>query len=408
MVIAGAKNWKKRFESFDTQIKSNPFYEEYIVDRFPLEISLQDFLSWRKSTGRNYRVPIDADEAALFGFIGMTSRIHQRLSSQGKVRLEGAIRDALKNDSGLAPVAFEFVVAAHLMHRGFSVEFVDLEGTEKFDLLCERDGSFLEVECKNLSGDAGRPIHRKRLVQLGAAIQNIVGEDRKREAGIELVKVTLEKRLEGRTEHQLSIANAVAESLRTQTGSSGVDGFSVEYRLVGPVECPEIPTIINPESVSGLRSAVESLAETQNANIVFNITPGHGVTAVVVDSQADTRIMDYLAERTKEAASDQLSGLRSGMVCVRFVDMSDQQLHEIAEVEKSTNLSALQHLASDLLSREDWSHIHKFAFFARGDANVGIHQSSVIGDFSSTTGGSVYHFKNKGVKYTDFSGYSIF
>lgn len=408
MIISGARNWTKRFNSFDSQIRNNPFYKEYILDRFPLEIAFQSFQNWRRSTGREHRVPIDADEAALFGFIGMAARVHQRLSVQGKKRFEGSIRDALKNDDGLSPLAFELTVAAHMMHRGFDVEFVDLEGTEKFDLLCEREGNLLEVECKNLSGDAGRPIHRRRLVQLGAAIQGVVGTDRRRNAGIELVKVTLNKRLEGRTEHQKTIASAVARSLETQQNVQSPEGFSIEYELIGPELSPDIPSNINAATVARLRSEVENLVQAPNANIVFDISPGRSVTAIVVDSLKRTKILDYVAEQSKKAASGQLTGERPGMVCVRFVDISDEQLYQIAEVEKSSDPSALQLLASELLSREDWSHIHTLAFFAKGDVTIGRHVSALPGQFTSSFGGSVYHFKSKIKKMGNLAELSLF
>lgn len=408
MIISGAKNWSKRFEAFESQIKSNPFYEEYILDRFPLEIAFQSFQNWKRSTGREHRVPIDAEEAALFGFIGMAARVHQRLSEKGKKRLEGSIRDALKNDDGLSPVAFELAIAAHMMHRDFDVEFVDLEGKEKFDLLCEREGRLLEVECKNLSGDAGRPIHRRRLVQLGAAIQGVVGTDRRRKAGIELVRVTLDKRLEGRTEHQNAIASAVARSLQTQEDIRSPEGFSIDYELIGPEKSPEIPSDINSDTVARLRGDVENLVQSPNANIVFDISPGRSVTAVVVDSLKRTKIMDYVAEQSKKAASGQLTGKQPGMVCIRFVDISDQQLYQIAEVEKSSDPSALQLVASELLSREDWGHIHTLAFFARGDATISRHVSGLPGHFTSSFGGSVYHFKNKSAQVGSLADVSLF
>ena len=68
----------------------------------------------------------------------------------------------------------EMATAAHLMRRHCDVEFHDLETGGGFDFLANRAGATLEVECKMVSGDLGRQIHRKRVLELQERLQRVV------------------------------------------------------------------------------------------------------------------------------------------------------------------------------------------------------------------------------------------
>jgi hypothetical protein len=48
------------------------------------------------------------------------------------------------------------------MRRGFEVEFTDLEGRERYDLLASNGKLEMEIDCKAPSGDVGRRIHKGR------------------------------------------------------------------------------------------------------------------------------------------------------------------------------------------------------------------------------------------------------
>lgn len=400
--------WQKRFNTFDTQISGNPFYQDYIFDRFPLEVAMREFLSWKKSTGRSYREPRTIDEAALFALIGMVPKVYQRLSDPGKKRLEGTIRGALKDDNGISPLAFEMAVASHFMQNGFSIDFVDLEGHERFDLLATKRGIEVEVECKNLQGDAGRPIHRKRLAQIAPMIEEVTNSQLRDGEEIQLVSVVLRGRLEGALSQQQSIADAVRNALQSQSAISTDQGFSIEYQKLGKEVVSDIPADLSPENLAVLRNEIEELAGDPNANIVLNVRPGRGVIAVVLKSIKKTRVLDQLADELKKAAAEQTTGGRPAVLCARFVGLSDEQLGRIAEVERSENVSAIQSLASSLLGRDDWKHVHTLAFFGRGSV---VQRPTFLNShiaYATSTGGAVYHFKNSLSRYHGERELSIF
>jgi len=58
----------------------------------------------------------------------------------------------------LAPFAHELAVPVHLWSAGFDVQFADIEGRSRFDILERKDDLELEIDCKTASGDVGRQI----------------------------------------------------------------------------------------------------------------------------------------------------------------------------------------------------------------------------------------------------------
>jgi len=103
----------------------------------------------------------------LYCFVANIARVHEKLGDGGKSRLLGAVRSGLEKEAGLGPLDFEMKIAAHLMSRGFDVDFHDLENGGGYDFLASSDGRETEVECKYISGDTGRKIHSRKLFDLG-------------------------------------------------------------------------------------------------------------------------------------------------------------------------------------------------------------------------------------------------
>ena len=134
--LTGWKRWERRLASLQQQVKDNPFLEGLFDERYRLEWEMgrqyQLFL-----LGKKVRLPDYDHEIALFSFIVMVSCVSQRLSAEGRNRLSGMLRSGLDAKHGIASVEFEFIIATHLMQHGFDVEFSDIEGESRFDMLVD-------------------------------------------------------------------------------------------------------------------------------------------------------------------------------------------------------------------------------------------------------------------------------
>jgi hypothetical protein len=95
----------------------------------------------------------------------LTARVFPKLPERGQNILKSRIAGALNNDVGLSPLAFEMRTVAHLIARGFDVEFHDLCENGGYDFLAKDGEIAIEVECKSASGDLGHRVHLNRQYQ---------------------------------------------------------------------------------------------------------------------------------------------------------------------------------------------------------------------------------------------------
>ncbi len=211
--LIGQDRWFKRADHLDAEQRKSPFRWKIVADYHWLEMALSFQAHALAKEGR--LLPELADELiiAALNFAATTVEVHARLAPKGKQVLEGRLRAALKADTGFAPVYLEIDLAQRLMDGGYDVEFVDLEGAAQFDLLFSRGAFAGEVECKSLSADAGRQIHRKDFYRFMESISPalIAHMDLKRR---EVLVLTLEGRLSPNTSEQAALLQATVSALR--------------------------------------------------------------------------------------------------------------------------------------------------------------------------------------------------
>lgn len=161
LALAGEKLWMKRLDQLDFDQRTSHFRWKIVSDYHWLEMEIGFQTDVLAKEGRLRHDLVDELIMASLNFAATTVEIHSHLSPKGRQVQEGRLRDALKAENGFAPIYLEFDLAQRLMDHGYDVEFMDLEGKGQFDLLFCRGIFAGEVECKSLSVDAGRPIHRK-------------------------------------------------------------------------------------------------------------------------------------------------------------------------------------------------------------------------------------------------------
>jgi hypothetical protein len=167
--IIGRDPWIKRYRSLREQIRANPLLTPYVADAHGVEMRLGQFLEENRRP--DFATPRDY---GLFSFMAPVVSLHERLTSAGKRRVEGALRGGLNTHDGLRSLKSEIETATHLVRRGFDVTPNDIEQGGGFDFLVARDGIELEVECKTASGDLGRQVHRRRMMELSWQVWPVI------------------------------------------------------------------------------------------------------------------------------------------------------------------------------------------------------------------------------------------
>lgn len=211
--LIGRERWFKRCDQLDVDQRRSPFRWKIVSDYHWLEMAIGFQADVLSREGRLLPELADSLILSALNFAATAADVHTQLSSRWRQVLEGRLRDSLKAETGFAALYLELDLARRLMDAGYDIEFVDMEGNARFDLLFNRDTFTGEVECKSLSADAGRQIHRKDFYTFMEAITPALTAQAalKRQ---EVLLVTLDARLPSRAPDQAVLAKAVTSFLR--------------------------------------------------------------------------------------------------------------------------------------------------------------------------------------------------
>lgn len=151
--LVDTSRWSQRLEQFFHDYEASPALGKIIGDYYWIELELHQFLTSKS--------PVNSlDTLAALLFAQTVTEVHSALSADGRRVLEGRLADALNSRTGFAPLYIEMDVARMIIDAEFEIEFTDMEGLGQYDLRFWNHDVEGEVECKSISVDAGRKIHR--------------------------------------------------------------------------------------------------------------------------------------------------------------------------------------------------------------------------------------------------------
>jgi hypothetical protein len=230
IAITGAAPWQQREQDFVRQIKENALLERYLDDQFNIERSMVHARNHLRRTGRLPAVQraSAANLGALYAFCGVTALAFHRSSSQAQRALRQRFLGALKDNVGLAPIAFEMRTVAHFMAKGLDVEFHDLNEVGGYDFLVRNTKIEMEVECKSVSGDLGRQVHLLRQYQLGPHIFESMRRSSK-DGVVRLLVATLPARLYGQREFMSAVGARISQMLTDGNDFLDFEPCSIRY-----------------------------------------------------------------------------------------------------------------------------------------------------------------------------------
>lgn len=87
--------------------------------------------------------------------IAGVNRVKRSLSATGASRLRAMVLDNLQPDRDIRQIEHEFRAWTHCSQKGFDIAFAEFEELGNFDLLLEKAGQKIEVECKTIAEDTG-------------------------------------------------------------------------------------------------------------------------------------------------------------------------------------------------------------------------------------------------------------
>lgn len=390
--IVGWHVWKKRIQELESLSTSNALWPEFILERHSLEIAFGETIKYIKNTGgRCAWPPRTADEYRLYSFIAMVAQVYRKLGQNGKTRLSGALRNGLKQEYGLGPLAFEMKTATHLMARGFDVTFQDIENGGGHDFLAVSGETIFEVECKHVSADIGRKLHRRKLYNLAELLSPVLSQALEISHGGFHVRVTIPDRLNGNSEQHQLLTSEIQMALSSGTGSETPScAISVEK-----FDIATSPFSLEPGANLTTYDIREKFCRDrgyESGHSLANWRPGKTAIVVCFNSRKADAVLSKILRNLKKDARRQFTGNHPAFMCIHLADITDEQLLNIAQTEQSGTVTGIKIALNELLKTRPY--IHTVALTCDGTVT---HQRGQTGNFRSTSTQEIapsYLFRN--------------
>lgn len=390
VAITGWKPWEHRVAWLQEQVRANPSMRNFLSERFGLELAFELVRRHLRQSGRYPWPPETAEQQRIYSFLAMIVRCHHRLSPAGKNCLKGILQGALKSDYGIAPLAFEMKIVAHLMMRDFDVKFHDMEEGGGFDYLATDDDVEMEVECKFVSGDIGRQIHLKKIHQLGAILRQETSNLLDQRCGGRLIRISIPGRLSGNEKQHNEILHIMLQAISNQLSCAKLKEYKVTITEFSVESSPFSQLLPDDIPLSHVQRFVSDEFGIENKNILVHFNRKQDVVLVVVESTKKDEVLKGIHHRLKNAARDQFSGNRPGIICCELADLTEDQLRALEN--DRDEVTGLQVMVSDLIDRRP--QIHTVSFTTPGTVRI---QKSTLEPLKQTSvqeTGPAYTFKN--------------
>jgi hypothetical protein len=318
LALVGEDRWFKRANELDTQQNASPYLWKIVSDYHWLEMAISHQTDVLAKEGRLLADRADPMTLAALHFTGAVVEIHARLTQAGQRQLEGRLRDGLKAESGFAALYLEADLTLRLLSEGYYVEFPDLEGTGTFDIVFGREEFVGEIECKSLSADAGRRIHRKDFYRFMLALVPALDLHAALERQ-EVLIITLKDRLSPNTSNQAELRRAAAYML-------GVDAPPIMTRSSFRIERKRYSECLGGVPTGDERSFYTACRNSfgPSPHIAGGLSDTGGCFVVMRSEREDDTSKPWLEAMRK--AATQFSGLRPSFIAVQFQDISAPDL----------------------------------------------------------------------------------
>jgi hypothetical protein len=317
VALAGQALWRKRTSHLWSFARS-PYLARIASDYNWVELQLDDELG-RRQEQTPPKLELNPISSRALRFAQTIVEVYRSLPPIGQRQLEGRIRDALQAETGFAALYQEMEIATVLINQGFDVQFPDLENSGRADICFQQVGTSGAIECKALSADAGRKIHRKHFYRFADAISPEI-LDRMSTPGVdEVILITLKDRLPSNAQANTPLIQAAKTLLRSHE-TSHAQGHDFEI-----VRKPYSTLFDALRPMSERESYAE--AEKQfgaNCHIAGGRTEDGGCLILMRSERQDDRSKPQL-EAMKEA-TEQLPTDKPGFIALQFNEISSADL----------------------------------------------------------------------------------
>lgn len=362
----GSTYWQAAVARQEDAIRSNHFLSDYLRSEYAIAYELDRL---RRLVAQFGRVPHEAcNDPSIFpalGFAAQVLEVLDRSTVKQANTFVKRVRTAFSNSENMHGLRLELVAATHFVRRGHRVAWHRKKNGGSFDLLVEDLGpSGLEVECKSISADKGRRIHRRDALEFwGELWRDVAGVAQNLRSGLAVV-LTVPYRLPIDAEERAALAKKVVA--RILAGSGATLGEGAEVRIE-PFD-HETVEAAKDMGRKDWRKAIDAATGTANREAVLYPTPAGGMLAFVMQSAVEDNMLDQVFSTLDESAARQFTQTRGALFWVALQGIDAGQLASIHKQDNDTGEqpTALRLGVSDFLNNAP-AHIVGVVFCSRSN-----------------------------------------
>jgi hypothetical protein len=398
--VIGERHWLKRVSLIKADIRGHRFLKDYLIEENAIAFALAECSNLMHRHGV---FPMEAAEnRALYpaiSFAAQTLSIIDQSSKQQAKRLIRRIHGAFQNPDEMRAFRFEMMVATHFVQRGYTIFWPEMEETGTFDILVEDIGTNgLQVECKSVSHDKGRKIHRREALEFFQLIKpQLVSASRNLQSGLAVV-LTVPDRLPTSIQQRKELVRGVIGVVLTTQNMRFDNGNDIR------ISDFDVSVLGNPSSIERpfiAREAIDKATDTRNREVMVIGSQKGGAIAFALQSQQDDTLLQYVFDTVSQSAKKQVSKTRPALFLVGLDSLGSKELFNVAmqDFDPQQHPTALRVAVSKFLVNQERDHVVGVGFLSNNNL-----ESKQQGKVES--GGTAYVFPKRESSFwhQDFSG----
>lgn len=360
----GAKHWQGAVARQEEAIRSNHFLGDYLRSEYAIAYQLERL---RSLVARFGTVPLEVcNDPSIFPSLAFAAQILgvlERSTVKQARAFVKRVRTAFSSSENMHGLHLELQAATHFARQGQRVAWHRVNNGGSFDLLIDDLGpSGLEVECKSISANKGRRIHRRDALEFwGELWRDVAGVAQSLRSGIAVV-LTVPYRLPVDAGERVALAREVFA--RIVAGSSASLGGGSEVRIdhFDPAKIEAAKDKGHEE----LRKAIDVATGTDNREAAVYKTPAGGMLAFVMQSAVEDDVLDQVFATLDDSAARQFTRNRGALFWVALQGIDADQLLSVHEQDSDPGEqpTALRLGVSNFLNRAP-GHIVGVVFSSR-------------------------------------------
>lgn len=325
----GAAYWQAAVARQEDAIRSNHFLGDYLRSEYAIAYQLDRL---RRLVARFGTVPHEAcNDPSIFPSLAFAAQVLEVLDrstvKQAKTFVK-RVRTAFSSSENMHGLRLELLAATHFVRRGHRVAWHREKNGGSFDLLIEDLGpSGLEVECKSISANKGRRIHRRDAMEFwGELWRDVAGVAQNLRSGLAVV-LTVPYRLPIDAEERVALAREVVPRIVAGSGATLSGGTEVR---IEPFDPATIEAAKN-KGREDWRKAIDAATGTANREAVVYGTPAGGMLAFVMQSAVEDDVLDQVFSTLDDSAARQFTHKRGALFWVALQGIDADQLLSVHE-----------------------------------------------------------------------------